>query len=185
VGIASGVLVATAWCGHRDVCQWSVVQWRPAQTATRASECSADRGTPHYSNPTDWIVRAMQACGCFTARAMQASCSKTTTRAIVTKNSVRLWLLKKNSFSVFDGTLAAMSQIWHRLQEDCSRPCGPTVANDRSPIVTIRDVQTSGRLELRPDRGLRKTENRFGFGFKNRTVQNLTSVQSVSDWNCV
>jgi len=35
--VASGVLVAPAWCGHSDVCQWSIVQWHSAQTATCAA----------------------------------------------------------------------------------------------------------------------------------------------------
>jgi len=37
------VRAVPVWCDLDIVCQWSVVQWRSAQTATRAVECPANR----------------------------------------------------------------------------------------------------------------------------------------------
>ena len=52
--VANGVRVVPAWCDHDVACQWSVVQWRSAQTAACAVECPANRRAANYNSPADW-----------------------------------------------------------------------------------------------------------------------------------
>jgi len=53
--VGNGVRVVPAWYDHVVACQWSVVQWHSAQTATCAVECPANRRAVNYNSPTDRI----------------------------------------------------------------------------------------------------------------------------------
>jgi len=54
--VDNGVSLAPAWWDHDVACQWSVVQWRSAQTATCTVECLANRRAANYNSPTGKIL---------------------------------------------------------------------------------------------------------------------------------